>query len=174
MLWREGNAITYQIDECHAFTCPVDRERSLQRLVLDWLFDMAEEGFEIIDTVKKLEQLYQSFLLDYIEYLFESAIDRKLMNEEFPDVFCTQWKRPFGETDFNAGPIKSDIGVLRYVRENPDNLPVLETSSLTDIFRLQTERRPILSSSHPDYKPYKPPDIVISDFSGMLSDMYHA
>lgn len=127
MLWREGNTITYQIDECHVFTCPTERERSLQRLVLDWLFDMAEEGFEIIDTVKKLEQHYQSFLLDYIEYLFaegtesrsESAIDKQL--EE---------------------PIKSDIGVLRYVRENPDNLPVLETPSLTDVFRVPMERRP--------------------------------
>lgn len=63
--------------------------------------------------------IYQSFLLDYIEYLIESAIDKQL-----------------------AEPIKSDIGVLRYVRENPDNLPVFETPSLINLFRVQTERQP--------------------------------
>ena len=75
MIWRDGDYIKFQYDEWHYYVCLIDEIDQACELLRDWF---VYRGYTYVFT----EQLYQSFLLDYIEYLFESAIERHLAEED--------------------------------------------------------------------------------------------
>lgn len=66
MLWRDDNTMTHIWYDGETF-----RFVSM-RLELDRYM-----------RIRYPFHIYQSFLLDYIEYLFETAIDRRLANEQY-------------------------------------------------------------------------------------------
>ena len=75
MLWRDGDFIKFQYDLWHYYVCPISEIDLAFKHLRDWF---GYRGY----PYSLSEQLYQSFLLDYIEYLFESAIDRHLAEED--------------------------------------------------------------------------------------------
>lgn len=175
MIWRDGHRLVFEHDG-YVLKFNHCLDTNIKDSIIFWIETKVNRGDPDFDMHSKVFHFYQSFLLDYISYLFESAIDRQLALEECPivDVLCCSFKRPFGETDFNANPVKSDIGVLNYIRENPDDLPVLKPIDVKKTWLKQNWPRLLKRPGEHGYKKYEPGESPFSDFSGMLSDMNHA
>ncbi len=97
MLWRvvdpdprgDGDWIRYQDDNDWMFTLnvPLSMEKKFDKEMEDWIFDLIMDNDSRFDMAAKVLPLYQSFLLDYIEYLIESSIDRQIASET-PLIRC--------------------------------------------------------------------------------------